>query len=65
MLQPELSQPKRAAEDVLVSKHAYVRVHVHPKRFPAAYIVDWKVGPAVCRSAGHSRQQPLLLSVKT
>ena len=42
--QPELSQPKRAAEDVHVSKHAYVRVHVQPKRFPAAYTVDWKVG---------------------
>ena len=26
-----------------MSRHAYIRVHVHPKRFPAAYIVDWKV----------------------
>ena len=43
VLQPELSQTKRAAEDVQLTKHAYVRVHVHPKRFPAAYIVDWKV----------------------
>ena len=42
-VQPEHSQPKRAAEDVPVSRHAYIRVHVHPKRFPAAYIVDWKV----------------------
>ena len=25
-------------------KHAYIRVHVQPKRFPAAYAVDWKVG---------------------
>ena len=30
-------------QDVLVNQHAYIRVHVHPKRFPAVYGVDWKV----------------------
>jgi hypothetical protein len=33
-----------------VSRHAYVRVHVHPKRFPAAYSVDWKVRPLYANS---------------
>ena len=26
-----------------VGQHAYIRVHAHPKRFPAAYVFDWKV----------------------
>ena len=42
--QPVHQQPQRAASDVPVEKYAYVRVHVHPKRFPSAYKVDWKVG---------------------
>ena len=37
------SQPQRVTQDVAVSQHAYVRVHVHPKRFPAVHNVDWKV----------------------
>lgn len=39
---PGQSQPQRAATDVDVRMNAYVRVHVHPKRFPNAYKVDWK-----------------------
>lgn len=27
----------------MIGKWAYIRVHVHPKRFPAVYTVDWKV----------------------
>lgn len=36
------SRPKRATTDIPVNKHAYIRVHVHPKRFPAVYAADWK-----------------------
>lgn len=28
--------------DVTVPRFAYVRVHVHPIRYPAAYTTDWK-----------------------
>lgn len=35
--------PQRASEDAVVGQHAYIRVHVHPKRFPAAYAVRWEV----------------------
>lgn len=39
---PKLQHPKRVLKDLHVSAGAYVRVHVHPKRFPAAYSVDWR-----------------------
>lgn len=29
-------------EDVAVTAHGYARIHLHPKRFPAAYSVDWR-----------------------
>ncbi|KAL3148480.1 hypothetical protein ABBQ38_013923 [Trebouxia sp. C0009 RCD-2024] len=35
-------QPQRATQDVVINQHAFIRVHVHPKRFPAVYTVDWK-----------------------
>ena len=41
--QPINAQPQRASGDVPVNQHAYIRVHVHPKRFPAVYTTDWKV----------------------
>eukprot|EP00775_Hariotina_reticulata_P010254 gene10254-10412_t len=40
---PKLQHPKRVLQDVAVGPGAYVRVHVHPKRFPAAYSVDWQL----------------------
>ncbi len=43
IVQVALLQPKRATSDVTVSQHSYLRVHAQPKRFPAAYSVDWKV----------------------
>ena len=43
VLQAEHSQPKRVTQDIAINKHAFIRVHVHPKRFPAVYTVDWKV----------------------
>jgi len=42
-VQVVLLQPKRAASDVVISKYSYLRVHAQPKRFPAAYSVDWQV----------------------
>lgn len=39
---PELQHPKRVIQDVPVVAGGYVRVHVHPKRFPAAYSVEWR-----------------------
>lgn len=38
---PKLQHPRRLSEDVHATAGGYVRVHVHPKRFPAAYSVDW------------------------
>ncbi len=35
--------PRRMVEDCIVEPWSYVRVHVHPKRFPLAHAVDWKV----------------------
>ena len=35
--------PRRALRDVAVPCFAYVRVHVHPIRYPAAYTTDWRV----------------------
>lgn len=45
LLQPVHAQPQRAAKDVLVNQYAYIRLHLHPKRFPAVYSVNWKVMP--------------------
>lgn len=42
-LQSGMCQPQRALQDVSINEHAFIRVHVHPKRFPAVYTVDWKV----------------------
>jgi hypothetical protein len=42
-MQPEHSQPQRAKHDIEVDEFAYIRVHMHPKRFAAVYNVDWKV----------------------
>lgn len=35
--------PRRMVADCIVEPWSYVRVHLHPKRFPMAYDVDWKV----------------------
>ena len=43
IVQAALLQPKRATVDAVVPKHSYLRVHAQPKRFPAAYSVDWQV----------------------
>ena len=43
IMQVALLQPKRAASDIVVPGNSYLRVHAQPKRFPAAYSVDWKV----------------------
>lgn len=45
--QSQARTPQRTTEDVIVSEHAYIRVHLHPKRFPATYSVDWAVSAAV------------------
>lgn len=34
-------QPKRLTTDCILPENSYVRVHVHPKRFPAFYQYDW------------------------
>jgi hypothetical protein len=39
---PRLQHPSRLLGDITVTAGCYVRVHVHPKRFPAAHSVDWK-----------------------
>jgi hypothetical protein len=39
---PALQHPKRILQDQAVAAGGYVRVHVHPKRFPAAHSCDWK-----------------------
>ncbi len=43
IMQVALLQPKRATSDIDIPEHSYLRVHAQPKRFPAAYSVDWKV----------------------
>jgi hypothetical protein len=35
--------PRRLVQDSVLPVGAYVRVQVHPKRFPRAWSVDWKV----------------------
>ena len=52
-LQSEMCHPQRAIQDVGINEYAFIRVHVHPKRFPAVYTVNWKVSmhaqrPASC-----------------
>ncbi|KAK9831405.1 hypothetical protein WJX81_002433 [Elliptochloris bilobata] len=44
--------PRRALQDVAVPRRAYVRVHVHPIRYPAAYTTDWKAR-IVSKGAGY------------
>jgi hypothetical protein len=39
---PALQHPKRILRDQAVAAGGYVRVHVHPKRFPAAHRCDWR-----------------------
>ncbi|KAK9814867.1 hypothetical protein WJX73_000798 [Symbiochloris irregularis] len=39
---PAHQTPRRASQDVPVNQHAYIRVHVHPRRSPAFYTCDWK-----------------------
>ncbi|KAL4428656.1 hypothetical protein ABPG77_009762 [Micractinium sp. CCAP 211/92] len=34
--------PQRMTEDAVVPRHSYVRVHLHPKRFPVAHSVAWQ-----------------------
>lgn len=41
--QSQARTPQRMTEDAVVPRHSYVRVHLHPKRFPAAYSVAWQV----------------------
>ena len=39
---PRAARPKRlASRDAPLGEGGYVRVHVHPKRFPAAHDTDW------------------------
>lgn len=42
-LQPSNSVPRRVASDVTIEQYAFIRVHCHPKRFPAAHDYNWKV----------------------
>lgn len=35
-------RPRRVTEDALVPLHSYLRVHVLPRRFPAAQAADWR-----------------------
>lgn len=43
MSQPNLQAPRRLLQDTIITDGAYFRVHLHPKRFPAAYEVqDWR-----------------------
>ena len=37
----KMSKVRRLREDRALPRSAYVRVHAHPKRFPACYEVDW------------------------
>jgi hypothetical protein len=41
--QTQMEKVKRLRTDAVIPRCAYVRVHVNPKRFPAAYSVCWKV----------------------
>lgn len=34
-------QPRRLTSDCVITQNSYVRVHVHPKRFPAFYRYNW------------------------
>lgn len=43
-MQPSHSIPRRVREDVTVEPNSFIRVHCHPKRFPAAYAYEWEVG---------------------
>lgn len=41
--QTEARTPQRVTEDLVIPEHSYVRIHLMPKRFPAAYSVSWAV----------------------
>ena len=46
--------PRRALRDVAVPRFAYVRVHVHPIRYPTAYTTDWRVRSAELLPDAHA-----------
>jgi hypothetical protein len=50
-LQSKLATPQRMVGDQEVLQSGYVRVHVHPKRSPMCYMVDWKVRPVESQAA--------------
>ncbi|PRW60645.1 RNA pseudouridine synthase chloroplastic [Chlorella sorokiniana] len=37
----EARTPQRVTEDLVIPQNSYIRVHIMPKRFPAAYSVSW------------------------
>jgi hypothetical protein len=39
--QSQARTPQRMSRDAPVGRHAYIRVHLHPKRFPAAHAASW------------------------
>lgn len=45
--QTEARTPQRVTEDLVIPENSYVRVHLMPKRFPAAYSVSWAVSPTL------------------
>lgn len=38
---PIFQKPRRVEADAIIFQNSYFRVHVHPKRFPAYYEVEW------------------------
>lgn len=38
----QVRTPQRAKHGAWVPRHSFIRVHLHPKRFPAAYTVAWQ-----------------------
>jgi hypothetical protein len=40
-LQSQVRTTRRAQEGATTTRGAYIRVHLHPKRFPGAHAVDW------------------------
>ena len=52
--QAQARTPQRVAADAVVPQHSYIRAHLHPKRFPACYAVEWRV-----RSGGGGVGAPL------
>lgn len=56
VMQAALDRPQRASTDCHVNAGAYIRVHLHPKRFPAAHTWDWKA--SCCLLLGPALTQP-------